>query len=192
MFIIYTENNHIVIHKGKGEWAVMSAYDILTGIQLCMMIVMIGYGISFFKGRTCRIWCFGGPAVLVTFWSAAVVYYYTAYLFLTILCFLMAFFLGLGLGLWFKAGLPELTYCRARHLLRCPPMPGALLFNILICLAFAAIQAGVYHFPFLMYSWLFNEVLGFVPGLFSGLLWGRGLSMLLDIPTRGQQVYKDI
>ena len=105
MFIIYTENNHIVIHKGKGEWAVMSAYDILTGIQLCMMIVMIGYGIFFFKGRTCRIWCFGGPAVLVTFWSAAVVYYYTAYLFLTILCFLMAFFLGLGLGLWFKAGL---------------------------------------------------------------------------------------
>ena len=104
----------------------------------------------------------------------------------------MAFFLGLGLGLWFKAGLPELTYCRARHLLRCPPMPGALPFNILICLAFAAIQAGVYHFPFLMYSWLFNEVLGFVPGLFSGLLWGRGLSMLLDIPTRGQQVYKDI
>ena len=71
-------------------------------------------------------------------------------------------------------------------------MPGALPFNILICLAFAAIQAGVYHFPFLMYSWLFNEVLGVVPGLFSGLLWGRGLSMLLDIPTRGQQVYKDI
>lgn len=58
------------------------------------------------------------------------------------------FFLGLGLGLWFKAGLPELTYCRARHLLRCPPMPGALPFNILICLAFAAIQAGVYHFRF--------------------------------------------
>lgn len=98
MFIIYTENNHIVIHKGKGEWAVMSAYDILTGIQLCMMIVMIGYGIFFFKGRTCRIWCFGGPAVLVTFWSAAVVYYYTAYLFLTILCFLMAFFSGPGAG----------------------------------------------------------------------------------------------
>ena len=127
----------------------MSAYDILTGIQLCMMIAMIGYGIFFFRGRTCPIWCFGGPAVLVTLWSAAVLYYYTAYLFLTILCFLMAFFLGLGLGLWFKTGLPELTYCQQRHLLRCPPMPRALLFNILLCLAFAAIQAGVYHFPFL-------------------------------------------
>lgn len=90
----------------------MSAYDILTGIQLCMAMAMIAYGIYFRKSRMCRLWWFAGPCVLVAIWAAAVLYYYTEYPFLTTLCFLMAFFLGLGLGLWFKKGLPELTYCR--------------------------------------------------------------------------------
>lgn len=181
-----------LIESRKGESTVMSAYDILTGIQLCMAMAMISYGVYFRKSRACRLWWFAGPSFLVAVWTAAVLYYYTEYPFLTILCFLMAFFLGLGLGLWFKKGLPELTYCREDHLPHCPPFRTALPVNLLFCLLFAAFQAVVYHLPFITHSWLFNEVLGFAPGLGTGLLWGRGLAMLLDIPTRGQQVYKDI
>lgn len=102
------------------------------------------------------------------------------------------FFLGLGLGLWFKKGLPELTYCRKQHSLRCPPLRTALPVNLFFCLIFASFQAVAYHMPFITHSWLFNEVLGFAPGIGMGWLWGRGLAMLFDIPTRGQQVYKDI
>ena len=69
----------------------MSAYDILTGIQLCMAMAMIAYGIYFRKSRMCRLWWFAGPCVLVAIWAAAVLYYYTEYPFLTTLCFLMAF-----------------------------------------------------------------------------------------------------
>lgn len=170
----------------------MSAYDILTGIQLCMAMAMIAYGIYFRKSRMCRLWWFAGPCVLVAIWAAAVLYYYTEYPFLTTLCFLMAFFLGLGLGLWFKKGLPELTYCRRQHRLRCPPLRTALPVNLFFCLIFASFQAVAYHMPFITHSWLFNEVLGFAPGIGMGWLWGRGLAMLFDIPTRGQQVYKDI
>ena len=43
----------------------MSAYDILTGIQLCMAMAMIAYGIYFRKSRMCRLWWFAGPCVLV-------------------------------------------------------------------------------------------------------------------------------
>ena len=39
----------------------MSAYDILTGIQLCMAMAMIAYGIYFRKSRMCRLWWFAGP-----------------------------------------------------------------------------------------------------------------------------------
>ena len=145
----------------------MSAYDILTGIQLCMAIAMIAYGIYFRKSRTCRLWWFVGPGVLVAIWAAAVLYYYTEYPFLTTLCFLMAFFLGLGLGLWFKKGLPELTYCHKQHRLHCPPFGMALPVHLLFCL-------------------------GFAPGIGVGWLWGRKLAMLFDIPMRGQQVYKDM
>ena len=170
----------------------MSAYDILTGIQLCMTVAMVAYGFYFRRARECSVLCFVGPGILAAFWAAAVLYYYTEYPFLTILCFLMAFFLGLGLGLWFKQGLPELTYSRETHRLRCPPQRLALPVNIGFCLLFAAFQASVYHLPFLTHSWFFNEILGFAPGLATGLFWGRGLAVLLDIPMRGQQVYKDI
>ena len=64
--------------------------------------------------------------------------------------------------------------------------------NLFFCLIFASFQAVAYHMPFITHSWLFNEVLGFAPGIGIGWLWGRGLAMLFDIPTRGQQVYKDI
>ncbi len=170
----------------------MSAYDILTGIQLCMAIAMIAYGIYFRKSRTCRLWWFVGPGVLVAIWAAAVLYYYTEYPFLTTLCFLMAFFLGLGIGLWFKKGLPELTYCHKQHRLHCPPFGMALPVHLLFCLLFASFQAMAYHLPFITHSWLFNEVLGFAPGIGVGWLWGRKLAMLFDIPMRGQQVYKDM
>ena len=83
----------------------------------------------------------------------------------------MAFFLGLGLGLWFKKGLPELTYCRKQHRLRCPPLRTALPGNLFFCLIFASFQAVAYHMPFITHSWLFNEVLGFAPGIGIGWLW---------------------
>ena len=57
---------------------------------------------------------------------------------------------------------------------------------------FRSFQAVAYHMPFITHSWLFNEVLGFAPGIGMGWLWGRGLAMLFDIPTRGQQVCSDI
>ena len=124
----------------------MSAYDILTGIQLCMAMAMIAYGIYFRKSRMCRLWWFAGPCVLVAIWAAAVLYYYTEYPFLTTLCFLMAFFLGLGLGLWFKKGLPELTYCRKQHRLRCPPLRTALPVNLFFCLIFRLVPGrGLPH-----------------------------------------------
>ena len=72
------------------------------------------------------------------------------------------------------------------------PLRTALPVNLFFCLIFASFQAVAYHMPFITHSWLFNEVLGFAPGIGMGWLWGRGLAMLLDIPTRGQQVYKDI
>ncbi len=80
----------------------MGAYDILTGTQLCMAVAMIAYGFYFKKKRTCRVWYFSGPAWLIAIWSAVVLYYYSEYPFLTILCFLMGFFLGMGIGLWVK------------------------------------------------------------------------------------------
>ena len=82
----------------------MGAYDILTGTQLCMAVAMIAYGFYFKKKRTCRVWYFSGPAWLIAIWSAVVLYYYSEYPFLTILCFLMGFFLGMGIGLWVKKG----------------------------------------------------------------------------------------
>lgn len=170
----------------------MGAYDILTGAQLCMAVAMIAYGFYFKKKRTCRVWYFSGPAWLIAIWSAVVLYYYTEYPFLTILCFLMGFFLGMGIGLWVKKGLPELTYCRERRRLQCPPMKKVMPAYLIVCVVFASFQIVGYHFSFITHSWFFNEVLGFAPGLCTGLLWGRGIAMLLDIPVRGQQVYKDI
>lgn len=64
--------------------------------------------------------------------------------------------------------------------------------HLLFCLLFASFQAMAYHLPFITHSWLFNEVLGFAPGIGVGWLWGRKLAMLFDIPMRGQQVYKDM
>ena len=98
----------------------MGAYDILTGTQLCMAVAMIAYGFYFKKKRTCRVWYFSGPAWLIAIWSAVVLYYYSEYPFLTILCFLMGFFLGMGIGLWVKkrpAGTDLLQGTAA------PPMP---------------------------------------------------------------------
>lgn len=159
----------------------ISAYDLLTGIQLCMAIVMLAYGVYFQKKRTCSLLFFSSPYFLMLFWAGAVIYYYSEYLFLTLLCFLMAFFLGLGMVLWLKKGLPVLHYEAKKRLLSCPPLRMALFFSFLFILLFSGIQAGIYHFPFLNHSWLFNEGLGFVPGVCLGYFWGRGLAMILAL-----------
>ena len=127
----------------------MGAYDILTGTQLCMAVAMIAYGFYFKKKRTCRVWYFSGPAWLIAIWSAVVLYYYSEYPFLTILCFLMGFFLGMGIGLWVKKGLPELTYCRERRRLQCPPMKKAMPAYLIVCIVFASFQIVGYHFSFI-------------------------------------------
>lgn len=159
----------------------MSAYDVLTGIQLCMALVLIAYALYFQKKRTCSLLFFHGPYVLSVVWAGAVIYYYSEYLFLTLLCFLMAFFLGLGVVLWLKKGLPVLHYDQKAGKLICPPLRMASVFTVLFILLFGLIQAGIYRFPFLNHVWLFNEGLGFVPGFCLGYFWGRGLAMLLRL-----------
>lgn len=57
----------------------------------------------------------------------------------------MGFFLGMGIGLWVKKGLPELTYCRERRRLQCPPMKKAMPAYLIICIVFASFQFVGYH-----------------------------------------------
>jgi hypothetical protein len=62
-----------------------------------------------------------------------------------------------------------------------------LLLSIAVIL-FGGIQTVIYFIPFLNHflnhSWLFNELVGFIPGIFIGGLWGKLVSIVWTAQIR--------
>ena len=54
------------------------------------------------------------------------------------------------------------------------PCAGCMfLFLLVITVVLSGIQCLVFYMPLLVHSWLFNELLGFIPGLGIGFLLGN-------------------
>ena len=65
------------------------------------------------------------------------------------------------------------------YMIQCPPLLLAPVILVAAVLLFGGIQFAAYVFPFFSQSWIFNEMIGFIPGIFLGFLWGRIICMLI-------------
>ncbi|MCH4167028.1 MAG: hypothetical protein LKF74_06680 [Megasphaera sp.] len=167
----------------------INAYDMLTGIQIALLVILFVYACFFQKERWCSVATFITPYVLVLVWSALVVGYFTEFVFLSVLWFLLGFFIGLGLVLYFRSSLPDMEYCPEHLRVKIPRIKEAPLCLSLFTLLATGLQQGVYVCPFIIHSWVFNELLGLIPGFLTGIVWGQMISMLFLAQLKRIKVY---
>lgn len=167
----------------------INAYDMLTGVQFVMILVLFTYTCFFQRDRWCSISTFIIPYILLFVWNVIVISYFTEFLFLSVLWLLLGFFIGLGVIFYFRSRLPAMEYCPEHLAVKVPSLRIApLCLSLFTCLA-VGLQQGVYYYPFVVHSWIFNELLGFIPGIFLGLIWGQMISMLFLAQLTRIKVY---
>ena len=137
-------------------------FDSLTVFQICMVIFTAVFTFRYQHGSGENLQHFLPVPVLYTIWSCVVIYYYSDFFFMTILWFLLGNFLGVG----------------AAFLLR----------RLIIRLCNAGIQCLAFFEPLRIHSWVFNELLGFIPGLTIGCLWGMlFVAFFLSMDQKSQE-----
>lgn len=156
----------------------MNPYDILTGFQVVMIIILSAYTCYFQKQRQCMPFIIIVPCLLFSVWGGGVIYYFSMFLALSILWFLLGGLIGAGIAVYCRRRFPVLVGRRDALWLQCPKFFWAPVILLLAVLLFWGIQGAVYYYPSLIRLWLFNELLGFIPGIFLEFLWGRVLAML--------------
>lgn len=167
----------------------MNAYDMLTGLQIVFIVVLFAYACFFQKERWSSVTTFVIPYVLFLSWSAIVVACFTEFVFLSVLWFLVGFFIGLGVVLYFRSSLPDMEYCPEHLRVKIPRIKEAPLCLSLFTLLSIGLQQGIYFRPFVVYSWIFNELLGLIPGFLAGIVWGQMISMLFLAQLKRITVY---
>ncbi|WP_083615821.1 hypothetical protein [Megasphaera cerevisiae] len=159
-------------------------YDMVTGIQLCFVIVLFCFTCFFYKERCCTIFTLLYPCFLFSVWAGAVSFYFAGYFFLSVLWFLLGFLIGLGVAAYFQCGELAVKHCPGKIRIRCPALKMAPLLLSIAVILFGGIQTVIYFIPFLNHSWLFNELVGFIPGIFIGGLWGKLVSIVWTAQIR--------
>ncbi len=156
----------------------VNSYNLLTGFQIIAAAVLLIYACYFQKERQCMPFIIVAPYILFLLWGCVIICYFSMFLALSALWFLLGGLLGLAVAVYCRKWFPTLQAFRDNSLIQCPKLLLAPAILLLAAVLFAGTQVAVYYFPFLTYFWWFNELLGFVPGVFLGWLWGRVLAML--------------
>lgn len=162
-------------------------YDILTGFQLIMISALFAYACYFQRKRECMPFVIIVPYIGFFIWSIGVIYYFAVFFALAILWMLLGSLLGAGISVYFRRCFPQLRVLEDGYNIQCPPLLLAPVIWIAACVLFGGIQVISYMSPFLSQSWLFNEMIGFIPGIFLGFLWGRIIYMLAKAQTASRE-----
>lgn len=169
----------------------MNSYDLLTGFQAAAAVALSIYAAYFQKERHCMPFVIILPYILFLLWGGVIIYYFSMFLALSVLWFLLGGLVGLAVAAYCSRYFPDLQVHKHDSALQCPPLLLAPAAVFLAVLLFGGIQGAVYYIPFLTHFWLFNELLGFIPGVFLGILWGRILSMLAKAQLAGSEMDMD-
>lgn len=153
-------------------------YDILTGFQIVMASILFAYACYFQRQRNCMPFVIVLPYIGFLIWGIGIIYYFAVFFALAILWLLLGGLFGAGMAVYLRRHFPLLHVLEDGCMIQCPPLALAPVIFVAAASLFGGIQGMAYISPFLSQSWLFNEMIGFIPGIFLGFLWGRVICML--------------
>ena len=92
---------------------------------------------------------------------------------MAVLWFLLGNFLSVGIAVLLRKKMRRFYHEQAGGEFYYPCAGCMFLFLLGIAIVLAGIQCLVFYMPLLVHSWVFNELLGFIPGLGIGFLLGN-------------------
>ena len=92
---------------------------------------------------------------------------------MAVLWFLLGNFLSVGIAVLLRKKMRRFYHEQAEGEFYYPCAGCMFLFLLGITIVLAGIQCLVFYMPLLVHSWVFNELLGFIPGLGIGFLLGN-------------------
>lgn len=163
-------------------------FDSLTVFQICMVIFTAVFTFRYQHGSGENLQHFLPVPVLYTIWSCVVIYYYSDFFFMTILWFLLGNFLGVGAAFLLRRLIIRLCNEQMEGMFYYPRLAVMMVFLIIETTVLAGIQCLAFFEPLRIHSWVFNELLGFIPGLTIGCLWGMlFVAFFLSMDQKSQE-----
>lgn len=151
----------------------LTGFDALTGFQICMVIFLSVFSFRYRKHCSENLAYFLPVPVLYILWACVVIYYFADFFFMAVLWFLLGNFLSVGIAVLLRKKMRRFYHEQAGGEFYYPCAGCMFLFLLGIAIVLAGIQCLVFYMPLLVHSWVFNELLGFIPGLGIGFLLGN-------------------
>lgn len=154
-----------------------NAYDLLTGIQLCMILVFLVVAFQFWTHQHFSVILAASMPLLYVIWGAALIYYFSSFLYLTLLWTLLGLLVGIVISVYFRSRFPKLLYYPHEHIVACTGAKAISFFFFATIFAACCLQIFLYNSFDSVYYWVFNEGLGLGIGAFIGLFLGGAGTM---------------
>ena len=151
----------------------LTSFDTLTGFQICMVIFLSVFSFRYRKHCSENLAYFLPVPVLYILWACVVIYYFADFFFMAVLWFLLGNFLSVGIAVLLRKKMRRFYHEQEGGEFHYPCAGCMFLFLLGIAIVLAGIQCLVFYMPLLVHSWVFNELLGFIPGLGIGFLLGN-------------------
>lgn len=147
-------------------------FDMLAGLQLCMVIFLFVFALRHHAHSQGKMHHFLISPCLYVLWNGVTIYYFADFFYLAVLWFMMGALLSVGCVILMRHHVLHVCYYQTDGMFYYPCTLCMLIFLVVEILVLTGVQEAVYYMPLLVHSWLFNELLGFIPGFVMGLLWG--------------------
>ena len=153
------------METARRDERMIPAYDVLTGFQIIMAGILFTYACYFQRPRNCMPFVIVIPYIVFLLWGIGIIYYFAVFFALAVLWFLLGGLFGAGISVYFRRRFPLMQVLEDGYMIQCPPLLLAPVILVAAVLLFGGIQFAAYVFPFFSQSWIFNEMIGFIPGM---------------------------